>query len=118
MNGFHFPFELAEAQHLGAVLKGEIPQKKKDEFIQDQIERQGRALAVSNLMRPLVRTARPVLYHGTRYPNQVLRENRLLRVNLGTSSVHFTRDLQVATYWALLSRINGDEGVGAVLIFD
>jgi hypothetical protein len=91
---------------------------EKNDLVQTKIDRHKRALELSNLVRPLVRTSRPVLFHGTRYANQVLGEDRLLCVNVGSLSVHFTRDLPVATHWAMLPRINGDEGVGAVLVFD
>jgi hypothetical protein len=72
---------------------------------------------LSKSIRPLVRASQPVLFHGTRYPKQVLREDRLLYPMSGTQSVHFTRSLPMATYWALLDR-RDDEGIGAVFVLD
>ena len=105
-------------QHKLAALRGNISQAEKDAFVQRKIAWHERVLEASKVVRPLVRNSQPVLFHGTRYANQILRENRLLSVDVGTLSVHFTRELPVATHWALLPRIEGDEGVGAVLVFD
>lgn len=59
---------------------------------------------------------RNVLFHGTRHPEQVVRDARL-RKTWPDPAVCFSRSADVAAYWATLER-RGDEGRGAVLIFD
>lgn len=58
-----------------------------------------------------------VIFHGTRYPRQILMQDTLLYSRSGYQAVFFTRSLQVASYWALLER-DDDEQDGAVLVFD
>jgi hypothetical protein len=60
---------------------------------------------------------RDVLYHGTRYPQLILRTGVLFRAESGGTKVCFTRAAEVAAYWALLER-DDDEGRGAILILD
>lgn len=58
---------------------------------------------------------RDVIFHGTRYPNQVLASDRMLFSRSGYRAVCFTRLAEVAVYWAEVKR-DDDEGCGAVLI--
>jgi len=77
-----------------------------------------KALEWSKSIRPLLGPFQyPMLFHGTRYPWQVMLESRLVFPPVGSCAIHFTRELVVAAYYALLAR-EGDEGKGAVLAFD
>jgi hypothetical protein len=78
-----------------------------------------KALEWSKSIRPLLGPFQfPMIFHGTRYPTQVLMmEGRLVFPPVGLCAIHFTRELVVASYYALLER-QGDEGNGAVLAFD
>jgi hypothetical protein len=60
---------------------------------------------------------RDVLYHGTRYPQLILRTGVLFRAESGDKKVCLTRSPEVAAYFALLER-DDDEPRGAILVFD
>jgi hypothetical protein len=82
------------------------------------VELHKQSLELSKAIRPLLPTSRPVLFHGTRFPRTILGANALVAdVDGGEDSLHFTRMLPVATYYALLDR-KPDEGRGAVLALD
>jgi hypothetical protein len=118
MNGFDLFTDLPEAEALLAAVKGQNTQLEKDACALRIVERQRRALAVSNLIRPFLPKNMSLLFHGSRFANEIVRENLLRHSEHGTRAVHFSRDLRVATQWALLERREGDEGFGAVLVFD
>ena len=77
-----------------------------------------RAIALAQAARPLVRSSRPLVFHGTRYGRKILNENTLKFPGLGICSLHFSRQLPVGIYFALLDGRDNDEGVGAVLVLD
>ena len=58
-----------------------------------------------------------VLYHGTRYPQSILRAGVLFTPYPGEPKISFTRSPEVAAYFAVMKRFN-DEGRGAILVFD
>jgi hypothetical protein len=76
------------------------------------------AVALAKVIRPLVRTSTQLLFHGTPYPRQILKDNALKCSNADTFSVHFTRELAAATFFALLDEHDNDDGIGAILVFD
>ena len=60
---------------------------------------------------------RDVLYHGTRYPELILRTGVLFRADGGEEKVCLSRSPEVAAYWAFTER-DDDEGRATILIFD
>lgn len=58
-----------------------------------------------------------VLFHGTRYPRAVLRDNRIRLPATGYAMVSLTRSSRVARHWATLAR-DDDEGLGAILVLN
>lgn len=58
-----------------------------------------------------------VLFHGTRYPGQILGSNTILVPDSGIEAISFTRSPEVAAYWAILPRDRHDELPG-VFVFD
>jgi hypothetical protein len=74
------------------------------------------AIQLAKLTRPFLPRGRSLLYHGSRSPAQILRENVLLVPDVGISAVSFSRLLHVAIYWATLKREN--ELVGAIFVLD
>ena len=70
--------------------------------------------ALAKAIRPWVLTSKPFLFHGTRHAEQILRDNTLKCLNTKTSSVHFSRDLAVATLFALADT----DSVGAILVIN
>jgi hypothetical protein len=70
---------------------------------------------LAKVIRPLVRRSKQLLFHGTRYPKQILKQNKLRCSNTETFSVHFSRDPVVATFFGLGEF---EDGVGAVLVLD
>jgi hypothetical protein len=79
--------------------------------------RRAEAITLANNLRPLIKPSQPVLYHGTRYAQKILRSNELRWPDVGLSAVHFSRQLHTSAYWALLPR-DDDEGKGAVFVLD
>ena len=77
-----------------------------------------RAIALAQTVRPLVRSSRPLVFHGTRYGRKILNENTLKFPAPGICSLHFSRQLPVGIYFALLDGRDNDEGVGAVFVLD
>ncbi len=75
------------------------------------------ANTIANNIRPLIKTSQPVLYHGTRYAQKILKSNELRWPDVGFSAVHFSRQLHTSAYWALMPR-DDDEGKGAVFVLD
>lgn len=118
MTGFDIRRVDAGQQNDFDVLKKEISHTTKEPLIQGTLAGRERALALAMRARPLLQTSRSLLFHGTRYPKQILRENVLRYPPVGSNSVHFSRDLIAATYFALLPRGGDDEGVGAILVLD
>src|SRR5690348_4967141 len=60
---------------------------------------------------------RDVLFHGTRYPQRIIAEDRLKRSPF-CKFISFTRSPDVAAHFALLRPRDNEEERGAVLIFD
>jgi hypothetical protein len=85
--------------------------------VQNLTESRAAATMLANNIRRLVRSARPVLYHGTRFARKILKNNELGWPDEGLSAIHFSRLLHTAAYWALLPR-DGDDGEGAILVLD
>jgi hypothetical protein len=75
------------------------------------------AIQLAKIARPLLPRGHSVLYHGSRYPAAILRDNVLWCANVGTFAVSFTRLLHVAIYWAQVPR-DDEEKVGAVFVLD
>jgi len=88
-----------------------------EEITHKLVDRRIRANEFSKFVRSLIRMRQPVLFHGSRYARRIKTEGVLRRAEKGTRSVHFSRQLRVATYWAMLDR-DDDEGRGAVLVLD
>ncbi len=58
------------------------------------------AHAISRSIRCLVQDRmRPVLYHGTRYPHQILTGNELRWPYVGLPTISFSRLPEASTYW-------------------
>lgn len=75
-----------------------------------------KAIQLAKVARPLLPRGRSLLYHGTRAPTQILRENVLLVPRVGIQAVSFSRQLHVAIYWATHKREN--DKLGAVFVLD
>jgi hypothetical protein len=76
------------------------------------------AHTVARSIRCLVQDRmRPVLYHGTRYPHQILKGNELRWPDAGLPTISFSRLPEASAYWAIMVR-DDDEGQGAVFILD
>lgn len=58
-----------------------------------------------------------VLFHGTRLPHAIIREDRIRMSPSGQLAVSLTRSPEVAAYWAMLER-DHEDGEGAVLVLD
>ena len=76
------------------------------------------AIKLKNSIQPAIKISQPVLYHGTRFPRAILESDALLCVEKELLAVHFSRLFHVGIYWAMIKRITGDEGIGAVLVLD
>ena len=63
-----------------------------------------------------IATDRDVLYHGTRYPELILKSGVLLRAELG-QQVCLTRSPEVAAHWASMNR-DDDERRGAIFVLN
>src|ERR1700757_1759825 len=74
------------------------------------------AIQLAKMTRPLLPRGRSLLYHGSRSPAQILRDNVLLVPAVGIPAVSFSRLLHVGIYWATLKREN--EQIGAVFVLD
>jgi hypothetical protein len=74
------------------------------------------AIQLAKVTRPFLPRGRSLLYHGSRSPAQILRENVLLSSEVGTQAVSFSRLPHVAIYWATMKREN--EQFGAVFVLD
>jgi hypothetical protein len=74
------------------------------------------AIKLAKIARPLLPRGRSLLYHGSRSPAQILRDNALLVPEVGIPAVSFSRLLHVGIYWATLEREN--EQIGAVFVLD
>jgi hypothetical protein len=74
------------------------------------------AIKLAKIARPLLPRGRSLLYHGSRYPTQILRENALQVPYVGIPAVSFSRLLHVGIYWATMEREN--EQIGAVFVLD
>jgi hypothetical protein len=57
------------------------------------------------------------LFHGTRYPDEILMSGMLKAASIGDACVCFSRSPEEAAFWATLER-EDDEGRGAVFVFD
>lgn len=76
------------------------------------------ATKVAAELRRCIPRQRGVLFHGTPYPCAILKSNSLLyQKNLAEGGISFTRQLDVAVYWALVGRMI-DEKQGAVFVLD
>jgi hypothetical protein len=77
------------------------------------------AKAFAKLIRPIVRTWKPLLFHGTRFAKQILDQNKLRSPTDRDFSIHFTRDLSFAVYAALVDfREGSDKSISTVLVCD
>jgi hypothetical protein len=115
MDDFDFDAEMLIKM---AVSGGEFTPTAEEVRIERQVERPAKARALAKVLRPLVRTSKPLLFHGTQRPNQILTQNTLKCSDAGTCSVHFTRELTVAAFFVLLDKHENDDGIGAILVFD
>ena len=57
------------------------------------------------------------LFHGTRYLNPILSDG-YLKPTGNPQAVRFTRSADAAAYWATMERGEGEDGRGAILVFD
>jgi hypothetical protein len=57
------------------------------------------------------------LFHGTRYLNSILSDG-YLKPTGNPEAVRFTRSADAAAYWATMERGEGEDGRGAILVFD
>lgn len=69
-------------------------------------------------IRQLTR-GRDLIFHGTRFGQAILKENRFRKAPCGDIVVSFARSPEMAAYWALLPRIEaGAEPQGTVFVID
>jgi hypothetical protein len=87
------------------------------ENTQSLLKIRANAFEASKAIRPLLPKLQLLLFHGTRYPRQILRDDALIHPDFANYSVSFSRLLHVATYWALLER-EPEQSTGAVLVFN
>jgi hypothetical protein len=75
------------------------------------------AASLAKGIRHSIDRSRPVLFHGTRYARNILRNDELCSAPVGLAAVSFSRQLEISIYWAILDR-DDDEGQGAILVLD
>ena len=83
------------------------------------------AIDLAKKARPLLDLSQPVIFHGSRCPKSILSINALISATRSVRgaevppvAISCTRSIHVALYWAMLERIDGDEGRGAVFVLD
>jgi hypothetical protein len=83
------------------------------------------AIDLAKKARPLLDLSQPVIFHGSRRPKSILEINALLSATrrapgaeVPPVAISCTRSIHVALYWAMLERVGGDEGTGAVFVLD
>ena len=82
-------------------------------MFEELLSDQGREMA--RVARAAARNS-DVLYHGTRYTEEILRDMELRHAHIGDECVCLTRSPEVAAYWATLPR--DDLGRGGILVLD
>ena len=81
-------------------------------------QRFARAIAIAARYRHLVPRGRSVLFHGTKHPRSIIREDGLVpRVPWEYPVISFTRSLHVAVHFAMLQQ-DDEEATGAVVMLD
>ncbi len=81
-------------------------------------------IGIANDLRHMLPRGRSLLFHGTRQPCTILRENKLNYIPIDSNnSISFSRMLHVAVHYARLSNpkqdgFRKDETYGAVLVLD
>jgi hypothetical protein len=96
-------FDQEEALILDLVYAGALTPTIEDfhvERVEHDMRRVRLAQLLANRGRYLVRGMGSLLFHGTRYPKTIFREDRLRCPDCRDCSIHFTRALTTAVYFA------------------